>query len=757
MMLLSQNAGGQTAMLHIESRKLLTTTMLLLATVPLFASAATAAASGAPGDDFLERFAATGRFRLGRPAAMRPTPDGRAILFLRSGARDFVRNLYELDLESGSERLLLTAEQILAGEKEQLTEEEKARRERMRLAARGIASFDLSSDGKRILVPLGGRLFIIERGDGEILELKSDSEFPIDPRLSPDGRRVACVRDGELYVIDIESGEERRLTHGAGGAISHGLAEFVAQEEMGRYRGYWWSPDSERIAYQMTDTSGVELLNIMDASHPERPPTSWPYPRPGKANAKVRLGVMAATGGDTLWIDWDQGGHYEYLARVVWSEKAPLTILVQNREQTEQRLLAVDVSDGSTRSLLVERDEAWVEIDPKMPFWLPDGSGFLWTTDREGATTLEHRDRRGRLVSTVVGAEVGLQEFEHYIDKRKEVIVRASTDPTSSHIYRFPLDPAGGRRAVVAQQPGTHDILSPSRAAVYVKMHENLDGTRRYEAFDERGSMGVQLKSVAEHPGVRPNVELTTVGKDIVYHAAIIRPSSFKQGRRYPVIVHVYGGPGAQLVRAAASRFLLDQWMADQGYVVVSIDGRGTPGRGRQWSRAIKNDLIALPLEDQVTALKLLGERYDELDLSKVGIHGWSFGGYFAAMALMRHPDTFHAGVAVAPVSDWMDYDTHYTERYMGLPQENAEGYKAASLLTYAGGLRRPLLLVHGTADDNVYLTHSLKLIDGLFRAGRYFEFLPLPGFTHIVPEPLATMRLYERIMEHFAMSLGGS
>jgi dipeptidyl-peptidase-4 len=208
------------------------------------------------------------------------------------------------------------------------------------------------------------------------------------------------------------------------------------------------------------------------------------------------------------------------------------------------------------------------------------------------------------------------------------------------------------------------------------------------------------------------------------------------------------------MVRSVAGRFLLDQWMADQGYIVVSIDGRGTPGRGRDWSRAIKHDLIELPLKDQVSALRLLGEKYSELDMSRVGMHGWSFGGYFTAMALMRHPELFRAGVAVAPVVDWLDYDTHYTERFMGLPDDNPEGYASANVLTYASRLERPLLLVHGTADDNVYFTHSLKLVDALFRAGRYFEFLPLPGFTHLVPEPLATKRLYARMMDHFARNL---
>jgi len=705
--------------------------------------------------DFLERFAETNRFRLGRPSAIRPTPDGSAILFLRSAPRDFVRDLYELDLESGQERILLIAERILAGEIENLSPEEKARRERMRMTARGLASYDLSLDGKKILVPLAGRLFVVERAGGKVKELMSEAGFPIDARFSPDGNLVACVRDGELYVSDIDSGEERRLTSGAGGAIAHGSAEFVAQEEMGRYRGYWWSPDSQRIVYQRTDTAELELMSIMDPTHPEQAPATWPYPRPGKANAQVRLGIISATGGETTWIEWDHE-RYEYLARVVWRENAPLTLLVQNRKQTEQRLMTVNTADGTTSSLLVERDSAWIEIDTTMPFWLPDGSGFLWTSDSSGQPRLELRDNKGKLLRNVTGAEIGFQAFEHYSDTAEEVIVSASADPTESYLYRLPLDPSRGRPAILSRQPGIHNVVSPARGPVWVKSFNDLTGAQQYELFNDDGAMDHELKSVAEQPGFTPNVELTTVGDEIRFHAALVRPLDFDNERRYPVIVHVYGGPGAQMVRALAGRFLLDQWMANQGYIVVSIDGRGTPGRGRRWSRAIKNDLIELALQDQVQALKLLGEMYSELDLSRVGIHGWSFGGYFTAMALMRHPELFHAGVAVAPVVDWLDYDTHYTERYMGLPEENPDGYTSANVLTYAGLLSRPLLLVHGTADDNVYFTHSLKLADALFRAGRHFEFLPLPGFTHLVPEPLASRRLYERIMQHFARNLSG-
>jgi dipeptidyl-peptidase-4 len=672
------------------------------------------------------------------------------VLFLRSGPRSFVRDLYQLDVETGRERVVVTAEALLGGVEERLSPEEAARRERMRKVARGIADYRLSEDGRRLLVPLSGRLFVVERADGSFRELTSDAGYAIDPRFSPDGSRVACVRDGDLYVTEVATGVERRLTRGDAETRTHGLAEFVAQEEMRRYRGFWWSPDSKQLAYQATDTTGLETMRIPDPLRPQREPERWPYPRPGMANARVRLGLIPAQGGETTWVEWDHD-RYEYLAAVAWPESGPLTLLVQNRRQTEERLLAVNRDDGSTRTLLVERDAAWLALHPGMPRWLPDGRGFLWITERDGAPQIELRSADGSLAHTLTSTDLGLQRFEHLLAERGELIVRASADPTQSHLYRVPLDPARGRPVRLTRGSGVHEVVSRSRAATFVVASSTLDGDATGLTVHAGVDAGKsRLRSLAETPNVEPRIELTTVGDRPGFHAVILRPHDFVAEGRYPVLVHVYGGPGSQRVRADPRRYLLDQWFANRGYVVVSVDGRGTPHRGRAWERAVKHDLIRVPLEDQVSALQALGAAHPEMDLSRVGIFGWSFGGYVSAMAVMRHPEVFHAAVAGAPVVDWRDYDTHYTERYMDLPANNPDGYLAASVLTYVDRLSRPLLVIHGTSDDNVYFLHSLKLIDALFRAGRPFEFLPLPGFTHRVTDPLVTERLYTRILDHF-------
>lgn len=712
-------------------------------------------ASDIPQPGFLRRYAQSYRFRLGEPGGITPLPDGKTLLFLRSGPRSFVRDLYALDLTTGQERVLLTAQSVLKGAEEQLTPEEKARRERARQTARGVATYRLTKDASKILIPLSGSLYVVDRATGAVQELPSDAGYPIDPRFSPDGSKIAVVREGDLYVMDVETGAERRLTTRENENVTNGLAEFVAQEEMGRFAGYWWSPDSRFLAYERADVTGVERLSVMDPTHPERPAPSPAYPRPGKKNADVQLGVIPVEGGETVWVSWDRA-RYPYLATVKWEENAPLTILVQNREQTEEALLAVDPATGSATPLLIERDDAWLNLDQSMPHWLPDGSAFLWTTERNGAWQLELRDRSGELLRVLVPVGFGFQGFAHYDKKRQEAVVYASEDPTQRHVWRVPIDPSLGGPRRMTTEPGLHSVSFHEDSPVHVHTFSGMDGSRRRVVVDENEQpLDVEIRSVAEEPGFAPNAQWTVVkGPQRDYHAVVLRPRNFVEGRRYPVILSVYGGPHTQMVTKSLRRYVFNQWIADHGYIVVSIDGRGTPSRGRAWERAIKGNLIEIPLHDQVEALTLLGKRFPEMDLSRVGVYGWSFGGYFSAHATMQRPDVFDAGVAGAPVADWRDYDTHYTERYMGLPDRNKAGYDAASVLTHAPELQKPLLIVHGTVDDNVYFMHSLKMADALFKAGKDFDFLPLAGFTHMVPDPLVTERLYSRIMDFFAAHL---
>lgn len=707
---------------------------------------------------FIQEHAETWGFTAGQPTGMAVTPGGDAVLFLRSGPRDVIRNLYEIDTAAGEVRGLARAADLLASGEEQLSDEEKARRERMREVGRGFTWFKLSEDGGKVLTGLGGRLYVINRADGRVLPLRESAAGPaMDAKFSPDGRYVSCVRGHDVYVIDLSTLEERAVTAGGTEDVSHGVAEFVAQEEMHRHTGYWWSGDAQWIAFEECDQREVETLYIADARNPEQPPRGWRYPRAGRANATVRIGVVPVRWEGTeqpapRWLDWDRN-RYPYLAAVHWGKDAPLTFYVQSRDQREAVLFRADPTSGEMAELLRETDSAWINIVPDMPRWLAGGREFLWMSERSGEWELELRDRDGTLKRAYRPGEARLHGVSAVHSESREVVMSGAIDPTETHLYRISLD--SGEVAKLTDGAGSHEGRFARDGGVWVHKESLIDGTVRHTVRGRDSRAMLEVPSVAIDPPHAVNLELARVEADgRSYHAAIVRPREFDRSRKYPVILYVYGGPGHPVVTASARAYLRQQWFADLGFIVVSVDGRGTPRRGRAWERATAWNLIDLPLEDQIAALAALGRRNRELDLSRVGIYGWSFGGYFAAMAACRRPDVFHAAVAGAPVIDWEDYDTHYTERYMGLPQENPEGYRVCSVLTYASQLQRPLLLIHGTTDDNVYFVHTLKMAEALFRAGRPHDVLVLAGFTHMVPEPEVSMRLYERIARYFMTHL---
>lgn len=717
-------------------------------------------AIAAPG--FLQQYAETRRFRSGRPSSVRFTPDGAHLFFLRAGPRSADRTLYRVDPATGEERVFLTAAAILGEQAETLSAEEKALRERMRLSARGVARYSISKDGKQLIVPLSGRRYLIDIATG--------AARPVGPtgvtaaQLSPDGAHMALVIKGDVHLLDVASGKVDRLTERASEAISHGTAEFVAQEEMGRYAGMWFAPDSRRLVYQQTDVSAVEQFLIADPFDPARKGRSWPYPRPGKANAQVRLFVRdLAADATPIEVRWDRAA-FPYVAQVRWSKNAPLVVMVQNRRQTVLRLLMVDPATGETRLLLEEQDAAWINLDQQVPRWLPDGSAFLWTTERNGGRQLELRDKAGHLLRTLCSPGLGYRGIAWLDAERGQVWVYGSPDPTVRHLYRLSLRDAGAPEQLTTT-PGQHFLTAAAKAPKGVLVRYPAQGAPSWQLVDlpAKGPLPAPvgtLTSKAEAPPFEANLTVTEVpvpdGEGTrTHYASVIRPRNFDARFRYPVILSIYAGPGVNLVRNVSRWHLFDQWLADHGFIVVKIDGRGTPLRGRAWERVIKHDLVSVPLGDQVAVLHALGQRFPELDVGRVGVSGWSYGGYMAAMATIRRPDIFRAGVAGAPVADWRDYDTHYTERFLGLPGPDKAGYDTSSVLTYADQLKRPLLIIHGTADDNVYLTHALKLSDALFRAGKAHAFLPLGRQTHMVSDPAVTGRLYARIVEHLRAHLG--
>jgi dipeptidyl-peptidase-4 len=700
---------------------------------------------------FFQDLAETRNFTLGRPVAPKLTPDGQTVIYLRGGPRDPVMRLYEFRLPGGPERELLAPEQLLGGAAETLTQEEKARRERARITIKGFTRFDLSKDGERLLVTLAGQLHVINRGGATVTTLPGRNW--IDPRFSPDASAVAAVADGELHVIELGTTPiiSRQLTTGATATLSHGRAEFVAQEEMDRSEGFWWTPDSQSIVYQETDESRVPVRFIADPLDPGASPATFFYPVAGSTNASVRLGIIPRTGGLTHWIKWDTAT-FPYLTRVVWREPGdPLCLSVMDRAQQVSLLLRADPTTGDTAELLREADSAWVNLDDRavLPRWLPGGRGFLWTTESRGSWQVELRATDGTLVHPITPPNFIYKGLVKLDAPNGLLVVNGGFDPRESHLWRFPL--GGGEGTLLTTRSGHHSAFFSENAATFVHSFDLLDGTAGAEVLTSAGAHVATLPSLAEPMPARPNLELVRVGENSHFHAALVRPRAFERGKKYPVILSVYAGPGVTVVHATARAYLSDQWLADQGYVVVRIDGRGTPFRGRDWERTIRGNLIDTALDDQIAGLHDLGQRYHELDLERVGVTGWSFGGYFSAMATIRRPDVFACGVAGAPVTTWENYDTFYTERYLGLPQSNAHAYRSSSVLTYASQLSRPLLLIHGLTDDNVYAQHTLQLADSLFMAGRPFEFMPLLG-THLAgsSDPAVKLRLQQRVVEFF-------
>ncbi|GAA4502028.1 S9 family peptidase [Gluconacetobacter tumulicola] len=696
--------------------------------------AAAAHAAPAAGGQCYADLAATRNFTLGLPRHAQPTPDGRAVLFLRSGPRNTTLHLWRFDPATGTETELARPTGT-----ESLSVEEKARRERARMSLTGITDFTLADDGRTALVSQGDRLMQVGVTTGKVSDVPGRGW--IAPRLSPDGTHVAVVRDNDVHVVTLASGRTVRLTHGGSETLTRGLAEFAAAEELARPDGLWWSPDGQTILYEEADSSGVEKHYITDPQHPATQPVEFRYPRAGTANARVRLGLVPRDGGPTRWVQWDSTT-FPYLARAVWPKgRGPLTLVVLNRAQTEERVLRVDPATGQTTTLLTERDPAWINISPSgdgrgrpLPRWLPDGSGFLWGAERNGHWQLELRHADGTLDHAVTPTGLPFVSLDDIDPEAGTVTVTANPDRTRTAIYRLPLQ--GGTPVLLTPEAGLHGAtFADGGHTRFIDSLSGADGSAVTTLRDSAGHVLATVPAVAETPTLAPHIEYTRAGtRDM--DAMIIRPADFKPGQRYPVVLSVYAGPGYKEVLDAPRLSLESQCMANHGFIVVSLDGRGTPGRDHDWERATKNNLIDLPLQDQIDGLTALGKRYPALDLDHVGVHGWSFGGYFTAMATIRRPDVFKAGVAGAPPADFGDYDTAYTERYLGTPQDDPEGYRVSNVLTYAQSLSRPLLIMHGLTDDNVYFENTMKMTQAFITAGRPYNLLLLPG-THMLTDPV--------------------
>ncbi|MFI0514418.1 prolyl oligopeptidase family serine peptidase [Streptomyces sp. WSLK1-5] len=699
-------------------------------------------------DSFPRRHARTQRFTLGAPRAFTVAPDGSRVVFLRSNSGTNPANsLWVLDAAGGGERVAADPRALLGGTEERLSPEERARRERSREGGAGIVGYATDAAVELASFALSGRLFTAELRAGTARELPTQGPV-IDPRPAPDGRHVAYVARGSVRVVGAEGEDDRVLAAAESDHVTYGLAEFVAAEEMGRSRGFWWSPESDRLLVARVDDTPVRRWWISDPAHPEREPHHVPYPAAGTPNADVRLFVITLDGVRTE-VSWDRR-RYPYLAHVHWSAAGAPLLLVQARDQRSQLYLAVDPESGATRMVHADEDPTWLDLFPGVPCWSPSGQ-LVRIADEGGARVLAVGER------VLTGPQLHVRAVLDVT--RDDVLVSASAgaeaaSPETGEVHVYRVNELGVER--LSQEPGVHSAVRAGGVTVLVSSTLDRPGSRARILRD--GKEAATVLSYAEDPGLTPRVTLTEGGARRI-PCAVLMPQDYAGDSLLPVLLDPYGGPHGQRVLAAHNPHLTSQWFADQGFAVVVADGRGTPGRSPAWEKAVRDELAAVVLQDQVDALQALAGDFP-LDLDRVAIRGWSFGGYLAALAALRRPDVFHAAVVGAPVTDLRLYDTHYQERYLGHPDEQPEVYRRNSLIDDEGlvdavGPHRPMMIIHGLADDNVVVAHSLRLSSALLAAGRPHEVLPLSGVTHMTPQETVAENLLRLQLDFLKRSLG--
>lgn len=703
--------------------------------------------------------AITGGAPLSGPSLMKPaiSPDGTRVTFLRGKENDrFQLDLWEYHVAEGATRPLVDSAVVLPGD-EVLSDEEKARRERQRIAAfRGIVEYQWAPDSQSLLFPLGGELYLYDLREGvanPVRKLTSGTGFATDPKISPQGKFVGFVRERNLWVIELATGRELQLTDDGGDTIGNGVAEFVADEEMGRHTGYWFAPDDSAVAFTRIDESPVPVQKRYEMYADRTEVVEQRYPAAGDPNVRISLHVadLASMRAGQAGVDKpaklsvadvDLGPEADiYLARVQWRAPGVLTFQRQSRDQRKLELVEATLAGGKQRVLLTETSATWVPLHDGLRF-LGDGR-FLWISERSGFEHLQLHAADGKFERAltsgewVVDALLGVDEAAGlaYIAGTKE-------SPLEKHVYAVPL--AGGEPRRLSRAPGMHEAAFSANASVFVDLWSNPETPPQTELFKADGSKLATLVANDLADPAHPYAPYRAAHRPVefgqmsaadgeVLHYSLIKPEGFDPAKKYPVVVFVYGGPAAQTVTRAwpgRADALFDQYLAQQGYVVFSLDNRGTPRRGAKFGGALYGKQGTVEVEDQVAGVEFL-RKQPWVDPARIGVHGWSNGGYMTLMLLAKASSHYACGVAGAPVTDWALYDTHYTERYMDHPERNPAGYREASVFTHLDGLRSKLLLVHGMADDNVLFTNSTKLMSELQKRGTPFELMTYPGAKH--------------------------
>ncbi|HEV2388716.1 MAG TPA: S9 family peptidase [Candidatus Acidoferrales bacterium] len=617
-----------------------------------------------------------------------------------------------------------------------------------------------SPGGDGLLFRSASELDWLDLKTSRIRKLVTGDKPLTDPKISPDGRWVSFVRDYNLWVADVQTGRERALTTGGSEEMREGQLDWIYPEELGLFTAYWWSPDSSRIAYLEFDERHVLRYPLLTPNSYDSSVYWTRYPRAGEPNPAVRVGVVDVAGGKTAWMDAG-GDKNVYLARVAWIPGGKeLAIERLNRAQTRLDLLFADAASGHSRTVLGEEDRYWINLGDELYFFRD--RRFLWSSERTGFRHLYLYDASGHLIRPLTSGEWVVTSLAGVDEAAGLVYFVATKDsPLERQLYRVRLDGSGLER--ITGQAGTHNIDMAPAAGAFLDTYSNASTPPRQDVYAAGGKLIATLSAgaIPALAGYRlgPEEFLKLRAADgTELEAEMIKPPDFTPTRKYPVLVAVYSGPEVQIVlnQWGGSPFLWHELMAEHGYIVFALDNRGTYNRGHAFETPVYRHLGSVELTDQLAGIHYL-ESLPYVDSSRIGVWGWSYGGHMTLQLLFRDGDVFKAGVAVAPVTDWRQYDSIYTERYMGTPQENPDGYRASSPVSYAGQLKGQLLLIHGTGDDNVHFANTTELIEQLIAHNLYAHHVQLmifPGRGHPIGDPPAQVQLFDRATEFLLKNL---
>lgn len=690
-------------------------------------------------------------------------PDDLRVTFLWSPERTLERQLFEYDPATGIKKTIIQRDDGTTEESVSLAE--ALRRERTRQREIGITTYAWPKKSLRLLVPIKNELCVQNGPDAPLRTIYSNSAGAAQcPRLSPDGTHVAFVADAELYVISSDGGDARQLTSGARGTgKTHGLAEYAAQEEMGRHDGYWWSPCSQWIAFTEVDETHIPIYRIVHQGKNEigeGAQEDHHYPFAGKDNAKVRLAVISAAGGEPIFMDT----HYDeemYLARVGWLADGRLVAQMQDRRQSRLEFVVFDAKTGQRSVLLREESKVWINLDNLFKP-LEDG-GFLWASERSGFRHIYRYDHEGKLVAQVTRGEWMVDDIRGIDEKRQRIYFTASADgPRESHLYVVGMDGGDPRR--ITTDAGMHTVTCDHACNRFVDVYHCLEKPptvklRSLETGEELGVIFDERDPRIDSLGLTPPEHVTITSRDgETLFGAVYKPDATLYGSGpYPTIVYVYGGPHVQLVTNGWSMSVMmrAQYLRSQGFLVFILDNRGSARRGLAFEGAIKHRMGSIEVDDQVDGVHWLVDQ-GLADPKRIGVCGWSYGGYMSLMCLTRASETFHVAVAGAPVTHWDGYDTHYTERYMGLPSENARGYEEGSVMFHVANMKGKLMLVHGMIDENVHFRHTARLINALITARKPYDLLAFPDERHMPRKAADKVYMEELVCRYFVDGLTG-